>query len=777
MQFLYQPLTWGFVLVGVPILIHLINMLRHRKVRWAAMDFLLESHKRNRRWVMLKQWLLLASRMLAMFLLVTLLAKWISGSQWLAWLGGQTTHHYVLIDDSYSMASTSEDQSAYDRALAATTGLVKSIANQPGQHQLTLVRWSRAALALSQDEETARMDVAADLLGQSISQNPESLLERINATEPTSLSLAPEEVIELVTPLVAENSEQTSKVYLVSDLRRNEFGEPDALKNQLQGLVQNSAEIQLVDCAVDQQKNLSLVSIEPEKGVWSAGVPLMVRFQVRNRQEQVANSVVVRLKAVTYAEKTATPQVDQPYSGEVLELPAVVIDQIAPGETVTRQTQVIFGVPGHHVVEASLEADTLATDNRRWCSLEIKESQNILVIDGDVDQSNAFYLENVFNPNPQLATGLQLEKQDTSYLRDVAPERLSEFDVVALLDVPRMDPQAVAKLEDFARDGGGIFLVAGKNTNLKFSNEALYRDGEGLLPAEFEEIVSYSDLVESGQAQVVGTEHPVLGPLMQLEASPFGLIRVRQMIGIGEWDSPGVEVVANGPGGRPILIDSPFERGRVLTLLTGFSNDWSNWVSDPTFVVMMLRSMGYLGNARKPPTSQPVGSEIDMVLTNTTVLPEAEVIVPARGEGMRVRLPREVETTSDAQVVSRLNLAIDLGGADRNLTDSLLRPGVFEAWMTDAQGNQIVRSFARNVSAAEGDLEVIPHSELTRKLGGIPHEIQNAEALSNLASSTQDSAQSNFLMVLLVLLLLGEQALAYSASYHAPSSSLAGGRS
>jgi len=287
-------------------------------------------------------------------------------------------------------------------------------------------------------------------------------------------------------------------------------------------------------------------------------------------------------------------------------------------------------------------------------------------------------------------------------------------------------------------------------------DESLYRDGEGLLPAELEEIVSFSEVLDSGQAQVVGTEHPVLGPLMQLEASPFGLIRVRQMIGIGSWDGPGVEVVANGPGGRPILIDSPFERGRVLTLLTGFSNDWSNWVSDPTFVVLMLRSMGYLGNARKPPTSQPVGSEIDMVLTNTTVLPEAEVIVPARGEGIRVRLPREVETTSEAQTVSRLNLAIDLGGADRNLTDSILRPGVFEAWMTDAQGNQIVRSYARNVSAAEGDLEVIPHAELTRKLGGIPHESEHAEALRTMASNTHATAQSNSLVVLPVCLLPGE---------------------
>ncbi|MEM7476964.1 MAG: BatA domain-containing protein, partial [Planctomycetota bacterium] len=342
MQFLYQPLTWGFLLVGVPILIHLINMLRHRKVRWAAMDFLLESHRRNRRWVMLKQWLLLASRMLAMFLLVMLLAKWLSGSQWLSWFGGQTTHHYVLVDDSYSMGAKEGNATAYSRALNAVSGLVKSISQRPGQHQITLVRWSRASLIMGAEGEEARLDAAADLLGQSISQNYENLLERVNATEPSSLSLTPEETLELVLPLVAENADQKSEIYVVSDLRRNEFAEPDALRNQLKGLGDSDAKIHIVDCVEEESENLSLVSMEPEKGVWSAGVPMMVRYQVRNRNTQAASNVVVRLKTVTYARDATQQQIDQEYSGAVLELPIDLIEQIAPGETVTRQTEVLF---------------------------------------------------------------------------------------------------------------------------------------------------------------------------------------------------------------------------------------------------------------------------------------------------------------------------------------------------------------------------------------------------------------------------------------------------
>ena len=53
--FLYSPLLWGLLIVGAPVLIHLINLLRHRRVDWAAMEFLLASQKKNRTWVILKQ--------------------------------------------------------------------------------------------------------------------------------------------------------------------------------------------------------------------------------------------------------------------------------------------------------------------------------------------------------------------------------------------------------------------------------------------------------------------------------------------------------------------------------------------------------------------------------------------------------------------------------------------------------------------------------------------------------------------------------------------------
>ena len=72
----YAP--W-FVIAGLaaaagPVIIHLLNRQRYRVVEWAAMDFLLESQKRNKKWIVLKQLLLLLLRTLAIAAAVLMLA-------------------------------------------------------------------------------------------------------------------------------------------------------------------------------------------------------------------------------------------------------------------------------------------------------------------------------------------------------------------------------------------------------------------------------------------------------------------------------------------------------------------------------------------------------------------------------------------------------------------------------------------------------------------------------------------------------------------------------
>src|SRR5437667_12851059 len=62
-------------LISVPIIIHLINRLRFKRIRWAAMEFLLKAQKRSRRRLIIEQLLLLALRCFLVLLLGLLVAR------------------------------------------------------------------------------------------------------------------------------------------------------------------------------------------------------------------------------------------------------------------------------------------------------------------------------------------------------------------------------------------------------------------------------------------------------------------------------------------------------------------------------------------------------------------------------------------------------------------------------------------------------------------------------------------------------------------------------
>src|SRR5271170_5758260 len=102
MDFFLHPayMIAGVGLVSSPIIIHLINRMRFKRIRWAAMEFLLKSQKRNRRRLIIEQFILLALRCLLIALAGFLVARFIGSDT------GQSekdVEHFVVLDDTPSM--------------------------------------------------------------------------------------------------------------------------------------------------------------------------------------------------------------------------------------------------------------------------------------------------------------------------------------------------------------------------------------------------------------------------------------------------------------------------------------------------------------------------------------------------------------------------------------------------------------------------------------------------------------------------------------------------
>src|SRR5262245_1525020 len=184
MQFVHQALTWGFLLALAPLLIHLINMMRHRRVKWAAMEFLLASYKKHRKWIWLKQLLLLLARMAVVVLVVAMLAQLKTRDQWLAIFGGRITHHYVLLDDSYSMADRVAGATALGAAKNVLSAIVGRATQQDSPQKLTMIRYSQVRGAAA-DGASKAADFNAALIDSSFDV---TLERKIRALEPTQLA-------------------------------------------------------------------------------------------------------------------------------------------------------------------------------------------------------------------------------------------------------------------------------------------------------------------------------------------------------------------------------------------------------------------------------------------------------------------------------------------------------------------------------------------------------------------------------------------------------------
>ena len=85
MTFLSPLLVWGALLGVIPLIIHLLNRRKFRRVEWAPMRYLKLTVQRNRRRVQVEQLLLMLLRIAAIALLFFYLAgRWSTRRAWKA---------------------------------------------------------------------------------------------------------------------------------------------------------------------------------------------------------------------------------------------------------------------------------------------------------------------------------------------------------------------------------------------------------------------------------------------------------------------------------------------------------------------------------------------------------------------------------------------------------------------------------------------------------------------------------------------------------------------
>src|SRR5947208_9601050 len=105
----------GAIFAAGPLIIHRLNRRRYRVVQWAAMDFLRQALKRNRKILQLRDLVLLVLRTLAVLLFGVALARPYLASRQQQVDVRQSLHAIIIIDNSLSMAYESLEGSLLDK--------------------------------------------------------------------------------------------------------------------------------------------------------------------------------------------------------------------------------------------------------------------------------------------------------------------------------------------------------------------------------------------------------------------------------------------------------------------------------------------------------------------------------------------------------------------------------------------------------------------------------------------------------------------------------------
>ncbi len=764
MQFLYPALTIGFFLALLPLLIHLINMMRHRRVQWAAMEFLLQSYKKHRRWVWLKQLLLLLARMAAVLLIVAMLAQLVTQRRYEGLFGNTLTHHYVLLDDSMSMSDRAGGTDALERGLKFTRQLAAEAAKQEFHQRFTLIRFSKAqaAVAAAADPQAQSLPRIADLNAADVDSKFTIQLEEACTTiHPTQLPVGPEAALQVARQMMQQNGEENRIVYIVSDFRAKEWDNPSELRQLLSDLEKEDARLHLVNCCRTAHNNLAITDLTPTEETRASGVPLFMNVAVTNYGDRVAENVQLKVRTYFHASSLKQhPTSDRPSSKED-ESPMLQIDRIEPGETSVERVQVFFPKAGKHAVEALLPDDTIAADNRRWSVVEFPEYESVLVVDGDPNERNAFYIDAIFQPGQRAQTGIRADLESVVFLRDTTPEVLRHYSAIYLFDVDRLDDRAVTNLETYVEQGGGLAIFVGPQVNINFYNEKLYRDGAGLVPLP----IAHDDLLDSDPIDntpdilVEATDHSIFQELVQGQNPIIRMMHVQRYLRPpSDWlpaPESSVRILARLRNRAPLAVEKAFGKGRVVMFLTTYAPYWNDIALGPG-VILALRLQSHLGFSRRVTTEQEVATGIHVRLDRDKYRQDIRIFAPSDDPATPLLIDDTAETLADDTRFMRASIG----------PNETQQSGIYEMWFSRTDGSIDADRFAVNVDPREGNLAQTPGRDIVAKLEPVSVDIGYADQYETAAIEDAGYNQSLLLMCFLILLLIGEQLLAYFTSYH-----------
>lgn len=703
----------GLLFAGIPILIHLLHKRQFQETSWAAMRFLLAATRRNSRRLQLQQLILLAIRTLAIVLLVFALARPFFESSVVRTPVSQPTHRVLVIDASCSMRRTENSESLFDRAQRVIQSIVESSVRGDA---IQLVRIC---------DQSNRIIVSQP------AWEPQIVADEVRRLEPTWETGQVSNALEDVGRLLETVGELDRKqVCIVSDFQSANWAPVGAGAMAIQEslrAISEKADLRVFNVGLPGVSNVAVTGCRANSGPAIAGQPIRVTASLRRWgqiQQTVAEFVVN----------------DRELSAQTVEF--------SDSDTVEVTFEHIFSDAGYYDVRVRTTADEFSPDDQRWSTLEVLDSINTLLVNGHQSgrpMGNAVdfvKLSLVPTESPLPVGPIRVRVITDGELMSVDPHK---YKCVFLCNVGLFTDQEADFLTRYARSGGGVVFLTGDQVRADVWNRVLYRDGDGILPAEL--MGRVGNAVDPKQVFVFNTndlDHPLVS---DYRGNPgFGLENVLtfEYFKARISDSESARSVLSFENGDPCVVESRPGNGHVLLLTTsGDDRRWCTWNTiGGTFAALINEITRYMAGS----------ANTDVIVGNPLLVP----LVEQPGADLTIDSPDGSETP------------VTVASTDdyRFTFRETLTPGIYR--VRDAsQAEQDV--FAVNVDQIEGDIDVLDEDTIRDDLmNGI--ELSYETDYRQQTDSGRSRAQSTgplvrWLLWCVAALLLVEQLMAWRFSF------------
>ncbi len=752
-------------IVSTPIIIHFINRLRYKRVRFAAMEFLLNSEKQNRQRVLLEQLLLLLLRILLVLALLALIARMVSSQA--SVIFGSKDHHLVLLDDSASMRQKWGETSAFQEGIKSIKALVAKGAQQPGRQKFTLLLLSNPSKPIFSDE-----DVNNDLI--------KKLETKLNNLKCSHRSLDLVEGLKTVKQTLDSSKGASKTLHLISDFRKEDWEKRSAIADGITELSESKVTVNLSRSLPEDEMeigNLAITSLTGNVQAAAPGIPVTFQTEVYNYSKATAENV--RMAVFMDGQK----------------LPMTLrIAKIEPEQSVKKAFVLTYQLSGKHKLELALESDALDIDNHRYMTLDIKSKNEVLVINGAKKgkfDDEGFYVADALEPRPNLGiTGYAPLVEKPDYL---GKHPLAQFQAIYMLNVPELNTESFDALTEFVKNGGGLVWFMGQRVNPEAYNSQLYvKGGTGLFPVPLRDKnrdVSENKETKTGPDLKVSS-HPIFEVfnLDPVHASTLSISHYHPVADDWERDDnvrkDGVATIAHFRNNAPLMFEHQFGEGKIITCLTSGGSEWSNWPLLPCYLPFILEIQKHIGKDDSALFSRISGSTIALSLDPVEYSEKIEITAPGvtkerprsyrvDAKYVKVKPPekKENEETNPLKVSEakpKMRLEFNFGSQE---TD---RPGIYVVKLAKTAGDDAFDEqwLAFNPPASESQLPVALDEEIEKRIDDKTKFSIFAHGDSKWMKG-EDAGQEmrRFLLIIIVLIFLAEQALAYRLSFHSSGSS------